>query len=292
MTITYGLYAGAEGRRYALNRYRQFRWEQGHSSGPDVVPPKLLSRDNHKSEVTLENAGVKEFMLYLTPADGSGYEMCAGRTPLCTLGGLGHGPRYDIDKVARGRLVKTLFFNECRNEFLTLLASELHRISLRSDVDDVRVRLNGTSDVGWEQFCPALFQSNPRIKFMDYTKIYGRMRSFLAGKMPPNYKLVYSVSELTPDWRVKQLLEWGAVCAVVFDAKRGDSLPEEWLNYPVIDGDLHDDLWRDYEVGGVVRGLRAKQPMAGKVEFLGFVKQVPRGQHPSRGVAIEIGSKI
>ena len=39
MTITYGLYAGAEGRRYALNRYRQFRWEQGHSSGPDVDPP-------------------------------------------------------------------------------------------------------------------------------------------------------------------------------------------------------------------------------------------------------------
>jgi len=24
---------------------------------------------------------------------------------------------------------------------------------------------------------------------------------------------------------------------------------------------------------------------------LGFVKQVPRGQHPNRGVAIEIGSK-
>ena len=101
----------------------------------------------------------------------------------------------------------------------------------------------------------------------DYTKNPIRMKVYLAGKLPKNYHLTFSLSENNKTEALDILSKGGSV-AVVFDTKKGQPLPDTWNGYKVIDGDLSD--LRFLDEAGVVVGLRAKGK-ARKAK-LGFVQ--------------------
>jgi hypothetical protein len=123
------------------------------------------------------------------------------------------------------------------------------------------VRLNGTSDIVWENEHPELFAMFCHsIQFYDYTKLVKRKHRF------DNYHLTASYSEANAKYAASVLaspLNW----AVVFDTKKGEPLPKRFHGRRVIDGDLYDLRFLDPE--GVVVGLRAKG--RAKHETNGFV---------------------
>jgi hypothetical protein len=112
------------------------------------------------------------------------------------------------------------------------------------------VRLNGTSDLGWEGIARELMQKYPDVQFYDYTKVLGRMLRFLEGKFPSNYHLTFSKSE-SNDADVLQVLQNGGNVAVVFK-----NMPVQYNGYNVVDGDASDLRFLDST--NVIVGLKAK----------------------------------
>lgn len=135
------------------------------------------------------------------------------------------------------------------------------------------VRLNGTSDLPWENVKGAdgktIMEQYPNVQFYDYTKNPSRMDQYIKGGMPKNYHLTFSRSE-TNDAATMQILKDGGNAAVVFDTKRGRPLPTEWNGYKVIDGDETDVRFLDDK--STVIGLRAKGKA--KKDTTGFVLNV------------------
>jgi hypothetical protein len=155
-----------------------------------------------------------------------------------------------------------LFLGEYPDLAVVLIADEIRRAVQK--YDDVLVRLNTASDLHWERIAPSLFDIEGA-RYYDYTKIAPSARG-----RHPNYRLVYSLSEAPHSIATAlDYLEEGGTVAVVFDTKRGEALPPQYLGYPVIDGDTHDDRTLDPE--GVIVGLRAKGS-ARSLRTGGFVK--------------------
>jgi hypothetical protein len=123
------------------------------------------------------------------------------------------------------------------------------------------IRLNGTSDIGWERY--TVIQAFKTTRFYDYTKSFQRMVSFLDGKLPSNYSLTFSRSE-TNEAQCLDVLARGGNVAVVFRSK---VLPTHWNGFTVINGDENDLRFLDPK--GVVVGLTAKGKA--KTDTSGFV---------------------
>lgn len=138
------------------------------------------------------------------------------------------------------------------------------------------VRLNGTSDLPWENIAvrgelgetfSSLMALFVDVQFYDYTKSWRRAAQHALGNMPANYHLTFSRSECNDD-QALSVLGRGGNAAVVFSTRKGEALPATWNGYPVIDGDTSDlrftdagsaeaNSFRPY-AGGFVVGLRAK----------------------------------
>ena len=129
-------------------------------------------------------------------------------------------------------------------------------------------RLNGSSDIAWEERHPDIFHEFPQIQFYDYTKIPARVERFLGirnrGSWPKNYHLTFS-ADAGYDRQAKRIIEHGGTVTVVFWPELADS----WNGFPVIDGDRHDARFLDPQ--GCVVGLRAKG--TAKKDASGFVFQ-------------------
>jgi hypothetical protein len=125
------------------------------------------------------------------------------------------------------------------------------------------VRLNGTSDLRWEDIKTGftssaslstlkgdnLFDLFPDIQFYDYTKIPNRKVSHIK-----NYHLTYSYAPVTHQYLAKAQDSYGLAVnlAVVF----AGALPKHYLGRDVYDGDESDLRFLDPK--GVVIGLKAK----------------------------------
>ena len=133
------------------------------------------------------------------------------------------------------------------------------------------VRLNGTSDIAWENMKGAngqtLMADFPDVQFYDYTKLPNR-------KVPINYHLTVSYSGANQAYAAK-VNKTSHNIAVVF---RG-ALPAHFNGRPVVDGDLTDLRFLDPH--GVVVGLKAKGPA--KKDQSGFVVDVS-----ANTIAIEV----
>lgn len=59
-----------------------------------------------------------------------------------------------MSNVQKGRRNRTEFFLENRNGFLTSLYSEIAQIEVKHKIEGTKfaIRLNGTSDISWENF--------------------------------------------------------------------------------------------------------------------------------------------
>ena len=210
-------------------------------------PRSLLGKDN----VKLMKAGKKKWRglgLSLAPANISGWETCASRSPECTkhcIFSSGRGaPNFQrkdgSHPVWMGRIFRTIWYFRARDEFIAQLRHEISRNQ------DAAIRLNVFSDIQWERQFREIITDFPDTQFYDYTKHFKRMFR----DRPENYHLTFSLHENNHE-QAREVLRAGMNVAAVTD-KIGGSL----FGYPVIDGDDHD--LRFLDPTPCVVGLRPK----------------------------------
>jgi hypothetical protein len=205
--------------------------------------PKIAKGDKQGQYLTA--------ILHLSPANLSGFEVCPKRSEGCTASCLNTAGRGGIFKsIQDARKAKTLFFFNDRNGFLAQLKKEIAAFERKCAKLGVKpaVRLNGTSDIVWEQF--DVIQAFPNVQFYDYTKIAARFR--INWMLPKNYRLTFSLSENNQK-DAEMVLENGGNVAAVFRTKE---MPPAWLGARVVNGDATD--LRFLDPSGVVVGLSAK----------------------------------
>jgi len=212
-----------------------------------VYPVKeLLTKKNlklfksNKSDKMVRTVG-----LTLSPADSSGYEVCAMRSAGCTMCFRSAGNNA-FPSVARAQVAKTRAFFQHKDAFLAKLAAEIdhERTKAHAEGLDLAVRLNMMSDLRWERIVPYLFEQFADVQFYDYTKIPNRVT-------PGNYHLTFSRSEVNEPAALAEF-QRGRNVAVVFAKKE---LPATWHGVPVLNGDETDLRFLDKR--GII-GLYAK----------------------------------
>lgn len=212
----------------------------------------LLTRNNAKT-IKGEGYGWQTLILYLSPSDMGGPNLCPHSTPGCVASCLNTAGRGTFDSVQKGRLHRTAKFHADRARFIARLDTEIgNAVKRLPRGQKLAVRLNGTSDINWLAVAPRLFIAwHDSVVFYDYTK-----NAELAARMKDSrYRLTYSRAE-GRDAAARAVLAQGGNVSVVFNTKRGAPLPATWEGYRVIDGDTHDLRFLDPR--GVVVGLRAK----------------------------------
>ena len=214
--------------------------------------------------------GYLSAVLHLAPGKLSGVQMCPNASPGCLAGCLNTTSHGVYASTQESRVKKTLGLWSDRKGFVAALAQDVASLERRAERQGKRlvIRLNGTSDVPWENTFP--MADFPNVQFMDYTKSFQRMQKFLTGAMPKNYHLTFSRSELN-DGLCLEVLKLGGTVAVVFDTHKAADLPGVFHGFRVIDGRVHDLRFTDPR--GVVVGLSALGQAKGDTS--GFV--VPTG---------------
>lgn len=230
-------------------------------------PKELLAIDGNAKTVKGQKEGFKTAILYLTPASGSGENVCAmAALAQCDEPCLNTAGRGAMSNVQIARLRKTLFYVQYREQFLALLRKEIRRCvnSIVKSGYTPLIRLNGTSDIRWENY--GIPQEFPEVQFYDYTKLINRRN------VPANYDLTFSYSGVALYQPiVKKAVDAGMRIAVVFRTRK---VVEEMLNVgqrfmgmEVVDGDDNDIRHTD-PIGSVV-ALYAKGKA--KYDTSGFV---------------------
>jgi hypothetical protein len=245
---------------------------------------RLLNLDANPKTVKGQKRGYKTAVLYLAPANLSGFNVCPMATNGCTAACLNTAGRGGLfQSVQKSRIAKTRFFFEHREAFLTQLVKELSRFitKTRQEGFEPVVRLNGTSDILWERLripalawkvsgiamgAPNIMALFPDVQFYDYTKHWPNKRA----NLPHNYALTYSLNE-APDSETHavEALQAGWNVAVVF-RKPPFPLTYRLGDYTawVVDGDKDDLRFLDQQ--GVVVALKAKGKA--KKDTSGFVR--------------------
>ncbi len=219
---------------------------------------KLLTLGNTKT-IKGQKMGYMTFILHLAPSDLSGYNTCPMASEGCRsacLNTAGRGGMFKkgetTNAIQKARIRKTKMFFENRNEFMIQLLDDI-RAGIRKAEREGFIpvfRLNGTSDIRWENVevngFPNIMSIFPNIQFYDYTKLSNRRN------LPANYHLTFSRSE-SNEQDIPFLLPNHLLynVAVVFDV-----LPETYKGIPVVNGDDTDLRFLDPK--GVIVGLKAK----------------------------------
>lgn len=224
----------------------------------------LLSIDTNAKTVKGQSKGYRTGILYLAPASVSNViNVCIYASDGCRRHCLYTAGRGAFTNVQKARINKTKLFVADKHAFVETLKLNLSKLvsnCLKTKAVPA-VRLNGTSDINWERY--SVIQAFNKVQFYDYTKNYFRMMLFLDGKLPSNYSLTFSRSEVNES-QCLEILSRGGNVAVVFRSK---VLPTHWQGFPVINGDENDLRFLDPK--GVVVGLSAKGKA--KADTSGFV---------------------
>jgi hypothetical protein len=230
----------------------------------------ILTFNNAKT-VKGEKYKYKTAILYLSPANTISHTLTV--CPLAELAGckfacLNTAGRGQMNSVQAGRQRKTLLFFLDPELFMTLLKRNLVNAKKRALKEGYRlaVRLNGTSDIQWENtgLIDAIV-THGAVPY-DYTKIPKRLDKI---KMS-SYHLTLSYSRANK--RYQDMVEKAMVThpevnvAVVFRKE----LPKTFLGREVICGDNTDLRFLDPK--GVVIGLTAKGKA--KKDTSGFVVDI------------------
>ena len=232
----------------------------------------LLNKGNAKT-LKGEKVGFRTFGLHLSPADKSGFNVCQWSSAGCRAACLDTAGRGCMSNVQNSRIAKTQRFFKDNFGFMSDLRIEIGKAIKSAAKKSLTpcFRLNLTSDIPWENIRKHradkinVMEEFPQVNFYDYTKGFYRMRAWLDGKMPDNYHLTFSRSEVTSDNKMKTILALGGNVAVVF---RG-TLPKTYLGYPVVNGDENDLRFKDPKgviVGLVEKGLAKKDETGFVVE--------------------------
>lgn len=204
-----------------------------------------------------EGFGVLTRVLYLSPASESGHNTCPSSTSGCRAACLGHSAGkmvFPTHKAARIR--KTIMLMNDRPAFMAELRHDIRALIRKAEREGLQpaVRLNGSSDIGWESIAPELFDEFPEIHFYDYTKRFERAkRSIGRANWPANYRLCFSRTGQN-DSECREILAMGGTIAAVF-ANPG-AFPETFMGAPVTSGEVHD--YRYGDSNGHVIALKAR----------------------------------
>lgn len=236
---------------------------------------KILGIDNNAKTVKGLKKKITTAIIYLAPSDASGLiNTCTSASKGCRSACLFTAGRGRMNPIREARINKTRFLVNEEETFLRQLWKEIESHERRAKKKNLLpcVRLNGTSDLRWEDYKldgVNVFDSFPSVQFYDYTKHIQRAVAFANGKLPKNYHLTFSKSENTSDATVRDLLKRGVNVAVVY----WNELPrEDFGGFRVINGDENDARFRDPL--GVVVGLKYKASAGDTALVQKFVRQL------------------
>ena len=224
---------------------------------------KLLTTSNPKIQKGTKR-GYFTTIQHFAPSKLSGVNVCLDATPECIRFCLNKAGRGGIFKagektniIQEARKTRTRMFNNDFQNYKPKLIKEITAHVKRATKLGLKpcVRLNGTSDLSWEDGFAPLFWRFEDVQFYDYTKSFDRMMRFLKGPWPTkNYHLTFSRSELNDD-QCNKVLDAGGSVAVVFD-----DVPDTFRGRAVYPGD--DDDLRFLDPKGIWVGLKAKGKLA------------------------------
>ena len=217
---------------------------------------QLFSISSNAKGVKGEAIGFLTGMLYLSPADLSGYQVCPMaliaqcKAPCLNTAGLGGV----YTSIQRSRIAKTRRFFEDRDAFLADIVYSIRKLVKAARKRHIRnkgrftgryhiplVRLNGTSDIRWELIPvtidgvrhPNLMEAFPSVQFYDYSKLVNRRN------LPANYDITFSYSGVPAFQKfVQKALDQKMRIAAVFRFER--DIPARFLGRKVIAGDASD----------------------------------------------------
>ena len=219
---------------------------------------KLLGIANTKT-MKGEAYGYRTYIMHLAPSNLSGYQVCASASPGCTAACLNLSGMGRFSNVQAARITKTRWFFEDRGAFMAQLVKEIASAVKSAQKAGLKAvfRLNGTSDIRWENVPVAGFNNVmamfPQAQFYDYTKHMNRR------DIPSNYHLTFSRSEVN-EMLALDVMRTGMNVAVVFD-----EVPSKWMGVKVVDGTETDlrFLDEDFVVVGLKANGKAKQDATG-----------------------------
>lgn len=176
----------------------------------------LLSIDTNAKTVKGQAFGYVTAILYLAPHKISGKNLCAFATKGCAAACLYSAGRGKFSNVQLARIKKAQYFLNDRESFLIQLGEEITKL-VRKYGTKLAIRLNGTSDIPWEEFRvfegKNIFEYFSNVTFYDYTKNPRRMYLNY-----PNYHLTFSRAETDSNIKWSRLfLKEGKNVAAVFD---------------------------------------------------------------------------
>lgn len=181
-------------------------------------------------------------ILYLAPSDISGHQVCPmAKLAQCEAACLYTAGRGAFNSIQRARIAKTKRFFEDRDSFMNDLEYSIKSLIRKAEKLGLTplVRLNGTSDITWENIpfkgFNNIFEAFPNVQFYDYTKIPTRKN------IPANYDLTFSYSGVSSFKKAivkAHANEKLARIAVVFDKQ--ENFPNTFLDRPVLIGDNSD----------------------------------------------------
>jgi hypothetical protein len=247
---------------------------------------KLLNVDANAKTIKGRKRGYLTAVLYLAPYIISGSNLC----PFAKIAGcwrtcLNVSGRAEISKgnkkriengielpdnfIQLARIRRTRMWLDDREAFLRQLDKEIQALLRKAKREDLipTVRLNGTSDIRWEDVLiddQTFFDRYSDLQFYDYTKDYPRLDT----ELPSNYHLTLSYSEANDKYRAKcwdYHARKGVNLAVVAQDKAIKARLIDKFNG--VDGDAHDLRFLDPPGSFIV--LKAKANA--KYETNGFV---------------------
>jgi hypothetical protein len=182
-------------------------------------------------------------ILYLAPSDISGYQVCPmAKLAQCEKACLYTAGRGAFTSIQNARIAKTKYFFEDRQNFMLNLVKDIEKGIKQAQKAGLTllIRLNGTSDIKWENVefdydnkQTTIFDLFPNVQFYDYTKIANRV------DLPANYDLTFSYSgvvEFQP--YAKKAINNKMRIATVFRSVK--HIPDTFLGLRVIGGDDSD----------------------------------------------------
>lgn len=210
---------------------------------------KLLSIGADAKTIKGNKKGFITAIQYLSPYTDSGVNLCANaKNAECYIACLKSAGRMGMAFDARLNRTKLYLNNQA--EYFNQLTKEITAFIKKASKKGLTplIRLNGTSDIRWENigfYSEGVYYRNimevfPDIQFYDYTKLPNREKSINGiQSFPENYDLTFSYSGAEGYKKFNdRALKDGKRVAVVFD--RLENIPVVFEGRRVISGDDTD----------------------------------------------------
>jgi hypothetical protein len=240
-----------------------------------ITRKSLLGFDTNAKTVKGEQLGFLTGILYLAPSDISGFNVCPmAKIAQCENACLYTSGRGAFTSIQNARIKKTQYYFEDRQNFMLNLVLDIEKGIKQAKKAGLTllIRLNGTSDIKWENVyfdyefmngkirSITIFDLFPEIQFYDYTKIANRV------DLPKNYDLTFSYSGVVTFQKyVSKAINNKMRIATVF--RRVEDIPTSFLGLPVVGGDNSDIRHLDDQ--NTIVALYAKGKA--KKDYSGFV---------------------